>query len=64
MREDFCSQLAAIKDMANSLFAVHYCDPVDPSWEKAFVKYRLKFKMRFNRKYNYKRALCKDPKLM
>jgi hypothetical protein len=60
----FLPQLAAVKDIADSLLAERHCDPVRQNWAATFVKRRPKLKVKFNRKYNYKRALCKDPKII
>jgi hypothetical protein len=62
--QGFPPQLAAIKDMADSLLVARHRDPVGPSWPKASIKSRPELKMKLNRKYDYRRALCEDPKLV
>ena len=60
----FPPRLAAVEDMANSLLAEHHQDPVGQNWAVNFVKRQPQLKVKFNRKYDYKRALCKDAKLI
>jgi hypothetical protein len=60
--QGFLPQLAAVKNMADSLLAEYYQDPVGHNWAANFVKRWPEFKVKFNQKYDYKKALCKDPK--
>jgi hypothetical protein len=57
-------QLAAVKEMADSLLAERHRDPVGQNWAKSLVKRRAELKVKFNRKYDYKRALCEDPEII
>ena len=60
----FPPQLAAVKDMADSLLAVRHQDPVGVNWPCTFVKRTPELKVKFNRKYDYKRAKCEDPEII
>jgi hypothetical protein len=60
----FPPRLATVKNMADSLLAERYEDPVGQKWAATFVKRRPKLKVKFNRKYDYKRALCEDPEII
>jgi hypothetical protein len=60
----FPPRLATVKDMADSLLAERYEDPVGQKWAATFVKRRPELKVKFNRKYDYKRALCEDPEII
>jgi hypothetical protein len=60
----FPPRLAAVKDMADSLLAERYQDPVSQNWASTFVRRQLELKVKFNRKYDYKRALCEDPEVI
>jgi hypothetical protein len=60
----FPPQLAAVKDIADSLLAEQHRNPIGQNWAATFVKRRPKLKVKFNRKYNYKRALCEDPEII
>ena len=60
----FPPRLAAVADIANSLRGARNLGHVSANWPSTFVKRRPKLKVRFNRKYDYKRALCKDPKVI
>jgi hypothetical protein len=44
----FPPRLAAVKDMADSLLAERYCDPVGQNWAATFVKRRPELKVKFN----------------
>jgi hypothetical protein len=46
--QGFPPQLAAVKDMADSLFAERYRDPVGQNWAANFVKCQPKLKVKFN----------------
>ena len=58
----FPPQLAAVKDMADSLLAERHRDPVGQNWAATFVRRQPELKIKFNRKYDYRRALYEDPK--
>ncbi|KAF1922431.1 uncharacterized protein M421DRAFT_411397 [Didymella exigua CBS 183.55] len=60
----FPPRLAAVADMANSLRAERNIGQVGSNWPSTFVKGRPELTIKFNCKYNYKRALCKDPKII
>jgi hypothetical protein len=60
----FAPRYDTIKDMANSLLAERYRNPVGQNWAANFVKRRPKLKVKFNRKYDYQRALCEDPEII
>jgi hypothetical protein len=60
----FPPRLATVKDMADSLLAERYEDPVGQKWARTFVTRRPELKVKFNRKYDYKRALCEDPEII
>jgi hypothetical protein len=62
--QGFPPRLAAVADMANSLRAERNMGHVSTNWPSTFVKRRPKLAIKFNRKYNYKRALCKDPRII
>jgi hypothetical protein len=56
----FPPQLAAVKDMADSLRAERGQKLVGRNWAANFVKRKPELQVKFNRKYDYKRALCED----
>jgi hypothetical protein len=60
----FPPQLAAVKDIANSLLAKRHRDQVGQNWAATYVKRRPELKVKFNRKYDYSRALCEDPEVI
>ena len=60
----FPSQLADIATIANSLRAKRNLGPISTNQPSMFVKQQLELTVKFNCKYNYKRALCKDSKVL
>ena len=60
----YLPRLTDVEDIANSLLAERNQLPVGKNWAGTFVKRRLELTVKFNRKYDYKRALCKDPKVI
>lgn len=60
----FAPQLSAVADMANSLRAERNLGPIGTNWPSTFVKRQPELKVKFNQKYDYKRAKCKDPKVI
>jgi len=60
----FAPRLSAVADMAYSLRAERGLGHVSLNWPSTFVKRQPELKVKFNRKYNYKRALCRDPKVI
>jgi uncharacterized protein YoaH (UPF0181 family) len=60
----FPLRLAAVADIANSLRAERGLGYIGLNWPSTFIKRKLELTVKFNRKYNYKRALCKDPKVI
>ena len=60
----FPPQLAAVKDMADSLLSVRHQDPVGVNWPSTFVKRTSERKVKFNQKYDYKRVECVDPEII
>jgi hypothetical protein len=62
--QGFLPHLAAVKDIADTLLAECYQDPVGHNWTATFVKHHPELNFKFNQKYNYKRALCEDPKVI
>ena len=60
----FPPQLADIATIANSLRAKRNLGYVSLNQPSTFVKHQLELIVKFNCKYNYKRALCKDPKVL
>jgi hypothetical protein len=60
----FPPRLAAVADMANSLRAKRNLGHIGLNWPSTFVKRQPELTVKFNRKYDYKRALCKDPKVI
>lgn len=60
----FPPQLAAVKDMADSLLAERQRKPVGQKWAANFVKRQPELTVKFNREYDYKRALCEDSEII
>jgi hypothetical protein len=60
----FPLRLADVATIANSLRAERNLGYVSVNWPSMFVKRQLELTVRFNCKYDYKRALCKDPKVI
>jgi hypothetical protein len=62
--QGFPPRLADVATMANSLRAKRNLGHISVNWPSTFVKRQPELTVRFNRKYNYKRALCKNPKVI
>ncbi|TQW01859.1 helix-turn-helix, psq domain-containing protein [Cordyceps javanica] len=60
----FPPRLSGVQDMANRLLADRDAPLVGVNWASRFVKRQTELTTRFTRRYDYKRALCKDPKLI
>ncbi|KFY32025.1 hypothetical protein V493_00584 [Pseudogymnoascus sp. VKM F-4281 (FW-2241)] len=50
--------------MADLLLSEQSKSPVGKNWTTNFIKRRTEIKAKFSQKYNYKRAKCKDPKII
>jgi hypothetical protein len=50
--------------MVNYLLSQHGNQKVGENWVYNLVQHRSELKSRFSRRYNYKRAKCKDPKII
>ena len=57
-------QLADVADIANSLWKERGLAPIGSNQASTFVSRQEELKIVFNCKYDYKRALCKDPKVI
>ena len=56
-----------VQDMANSLLSnrgLTGIQPLGKNWVYKFIKRRNELKTTYSRRYNYKRAQCKDPKII
>ena len=54
----------AVQEMADLLLSERGESPVGKNWTTNFIKRRTEIKAKFSRKYDYKRAKCKDPKII
>jgi hypothetical protein len=62
--QEYLLQLAAVKDIADSLLAERHRNPVSQNWAANCIQRQPELKVKFNQKYDYKRALCKDPEII
>jgi hypothetical protein len=64
VKQGFPPRLSAVADMANSLRAERSLGHVGLNWPSTFIKRQLELQVKFSRKYDYKRALCKDSRVV
>ncbi|KFY92839.1 hypothetical protein V498_04716 [Pseudogymnoascus sp. VKM F-4517 (FW-2822)] len=53
-----------VQEMADLLLAERGKSPTRKNWATNFITCRTELKAKFSRKYDYKRAKCKDPKII
>ena len=53
-----------VQEMADLLLSERGESLVGKNWTTNFIKRRTEIKAKFSRKYDYKRAKCKDPKII
>ena len=56
--------MSAVANIANSLRAERGLGHISLNWPSTFVKRQPELIVKFSCKYNYKRALCKDSRVM
>ncbi|KFZ22954.1 hypothetical protein V502_02567 [Pseudogymnoascus sp. VKM F-4520 (FW-2644)] len=54
----------AVQEMADLLLSERGESPTRKNWTTNFIRRRTEIKAKFSQKYNYKRAKCKDPKII
>lgn len=50
--------------MADFLLTIQFTSKISKNWSNYFIKYTFELKVKFNQKYYYKKAKCKDIKVI